>query len=200
MSPVLEMDAKINLARASVLLIESTTHAVDLLGQIVKGFGVRDVFRCITIEEAEKVVAGRTVDLVVIEPNLREGDGYGFINRLRHSKEEPNCYAPIIMTSGPAYASAVGRTRDTGANFYVAKPITPLVLLERIMWIARDKRPFVDCPAYVGPERRFKFEGPPPGCEGRRASDVKDPIGAAVAPNLSQDEISTMIKPQRVSL
>ena len=162
MSPPLEMDTKINLARASVLLIESTTHAVDLLGQIVKGLGVREVFRCVTIEEAEKVIAGRQVDLVVIEPNLREDDGFKFIDRLRHSKEEPNCYVPIIMTSGPAYASAVGRTRDIGANFFVAKPITPHVLLERILWIARDKRPFVVCEAYIGPERRFKFEGPPP--------------------------------------
>ncbi len=200
MSEVLDADAKVNLSRASVLLVESTQHAVDLLAQIVKGFGVRDIFRCISIEEAEKVLSSKSLDLIVMEPNLREGDGYAFISNLRRSKVEPNCNVPAIIASGPAFSSAVAQTRDCGANFYISKPLTPHVLLERLLWIGREKRQFVDCPTYVGPDRRFKFEGPPPGCEGRRATDAKDPIGQPAAPNLSQDEISSMIKPQRVAL
>lgn len=200
MSDVLDADAKVNLSRASVLLVESTQHAVDLLAQIVKGFGVKDIYRCTSIDEADKVLASKQIDLIVIEPNLREGNGYDFISTMRQSKAEPNCHVPTIVTSGPAFSSEVAQTRDCGANFYISKPITPHVLLERVLWVGREKRQFVECSTYVGPDRRFRFEGPPPGSEGRRASDAHDPLGAASAPNLSQDEISSMFKPQRVVL
>ena len=57
---------------------------------------------------------------------------------------------------------------------FVAKPLTPSVVLQRIHWVASDKRQFVDVVdgSYVGPDRRFKFEGPPPGSEGRRETDL----------------------------
>ena len=90
--------------------------------------------------------------------------------------------------------------RDVGANFVVAKPLSAAVLLQRVLWVGRDRRPFVNAENYVGPDRRFKFEGPPPGTEGRRESDLRQPIGAATEPNLSQEEVDVLVRPQRVSL
>ena len=38
----------------------------------------------------------------------------------------------------------------------------------------------------------------PPGVVGRRATDLSIEIGAATEPNMSQDEIDSLIKPMRV--
>ncbi len=42
----------INLADATVMLLESSQHALDVLSQIIFGFGVREVVRCLSVEEA----------------------------------------------------------------------------------------------------------------------------------------------------
>lgn len=68
------------------------------------------------------------------------------------------------------------------------------------MFVARDKRPFVEVGRYIGPDRRFKFEGPPSDSDGRRDGDLKAPLGSADEPNLSQNEIDKMVKPQRVMI
>lgn len=193
--------ARINLSLASVLLLDASEHGLDILTQVVKGLGAQDVHRCMTAVEAEALVNRVPVDLILVDPNLKDEDGYKFIRNVRRSSTAAVRVVPIILISGFSTANNVARARDVGANFFVAKPITPKVLLDRILWIGRDTRQFVDVEgSYCGPDRRFKFEGPPPGCEGRRADDLRPPLGDANAPNMSQDEVAFMIKPQRVQL
>lgn len=193
-------NTSVNLTDIHVLLLEGNQHALDILGNMFTGFGARNLHRCLTIEEAERILNGRNVDLIVLEPSLKDEDGIEFLKRLRRSGKEPNRFAPIIVMHGHVKNSDLARIRDSGANFVISKPLTPGVLLQRVLWVASDRRPFVDMPHYVGPDRRFKFEGPPKGSDGRRSTDVKDPLGEMTEPNLSQDEINGMIKPQRVSL
>ncbi|HYD88813.1 MAG TPA: response regulator [Vitreimonas sp.] len=192
---------RINLALASVLLLDASDHNLDILTQVLKGLGAQDVHRCLTIAEAERVINRIAVDLIIVDPNLKKEDGHSFVEWVRRSTPDPTRAVPIIMISGYSTLTTVHRARDAGANFFVAKPITPKVLLDRILWIGRDNRNFIEVASgYCGPERRFKFEGPPPGCEGRRHDDLKAPIGDSMTPNMSQDEVNTMIKPQRVQL
>lgn len=192
--------ARVNLSKAVVLVVETTSHSAEMLGQILKGFGVAETHRVDSVRDADKLIKTKSFDLIIIDPDVKDGDGYEFLRSLRASQVEPNCYAPIILISGHARVSNVKRARDTGANFFISKPISPSILLQRILWIARDKRPFVDAGRYIGPDRRFKFEGPPPDSEGRRSNDIKDPLGDASEPNMSQFEIDDLIKPQKVSI
>jgi DNA-binding response OmpR family regulator len=196
----IDPNVRINLAKACVLLIDSSQHSLDMMVQIMKGFGVAEVHRCLGIKEAERMIRSKTFDMLVIDPNVSDGDGYAFLSELRHSGGGANAFVPVILVSGHVHATDVARARDTGANYFVAKPITPNVLLQRIMFVSRDKRPFVEVGKYIGPDRRFKFEGPPVGSDGRRDNDLKAPLGSADEPNLSQNEIDTMIKPQRVMI
>ncbi|MES1199522.1 MAG: response regulator [Pseudomonadota bacterium] len=192
---------RVNLAMAHVLLIDASQHSLDILAQVIRGFGAEHVYRATNVAEAEQTLNRVSIDLIVIDPALKDGDGFAFLNALRRSKNEPNCYAPVILISGHSRRADVARARDTGASFFIVKPIKPTVLLERILWIGRDKRPFVEVSSgYCGPDRRFKFEGPPIGSDGRRQDDMSSAIGGAAAPNLSDDELSFMLKPQKVSL
>lgn len=194
-------NARINLSKASVLLVDGSQHSLDMMVQIMKGFGAAEVQRCQGVKDAERIVRSKAFDLMIIDPNLSDGDGYAFLRELRHSTSgSPNAFVPVILVSGHAKASDVAKARDTGANYFVAKPLTPNVLLQRIMFVSKDKRPFVEVGAYIGPDRRFKFEGPPPGSDGRRENDLKSPLGSADEPNMSQNEIDMLIKPQRVMI
>jgi len=191
---------RVNLNLASVLLLDSSEHGLDILTQVIKGLGAQDIHRCASAADAVELLQRTTVDLILIDPSLKDEDGYDFIRSVRRSPSSAHRTAPIILISGHSTAGAVQRARDCGANFFVAKPITPKTLLDRILWISRDNRQFIDVEGgYCGPDRRFKFEGPPPGSPGRRAEDLK-PLSESHTPNMSQEEVDFMIKPQRVQL
>lgn len=195
----LDPEARFNLSNASVLVLDASQHALDVITQILKGFGVANVHRFDTVQAATKFFNHRSVDLIIVDPSVEDGRGYDFVVDLRHSGKAC-AMAPVILVSGHVRKAAVNRARNTGANYVVTKPLSPTTLLQRILWVAKDRRPFVEVGCYIGPDRRFKFEGPPSGSSGRRADDLKDPLGDADEPNLSQDELDAFVRPQRVTI
>lgn len=194
----------INLRSASILLIDSNEQGLSILTQAVKGFGAKWMLRAQTFNEAKDIAEKSTVDLVICEGAFSgdEGpDGFDFVRWLRRSELDPNAFTPVIITCGHTSQANVERARDCGANFILAKPIVPQVLLERILWIARDERAIVGCEAYVGPDRRFKNQGPPLGTKGRRSSDLSATVSKVVkGPSMSQDEIDNLMLPQKAQL
>ena len=190
--------ARFNLERASVLLLEDSGMGMSILVQILTGFGAKFLHRCETVAEAKDVIGKAEVDLVVCD--AMGGEGYDFIRWLRASRIEPNRFAPVMLIAGHTPGHAVERARDCGAHFIMAKPLTPIAVLERILWIAREGRRFVECDTYVGPDRRFKNVGVPPGMTGRRRADLQGEIGEAQSPNMEQELIDSMVKTRRVEL
>ena len=166
----------INLERVCVMLLEQSDHGRKISAQILRGFGIRDIRACRTMDEARALTNSLQFDLVIADPSALGGQGMDFLRWLRRSEKNANRFVPIILVSGHSTSAAVMLSRDAGANFFVAKPFTPKVLLERILFIARDKRPYVDAGTYVGPDRRWKGDGPPDGTPGRRGGDMNSEI------------------------
>jgi CheY-like chemotaxis protein len=184
---------RINLEKAQTLLVESNQQGMEILSQVLHGFGARAQHKCATIAQAWEVLNLTELDLIVCATDLADGDGYDFIAELRRSQLDPNRYASVVMLSGHTPMSQVRKARDCGAHMVVAKPITPTVLLQRIVWIAKEPRAFIEAPSYVGPDRRFQNLGPPPGMEGRRRDDLPLEVGEASTPNLAQDDIDALL-------
>ncbi|HQR87896.1 MAG: two-component system response regulator [Caulobacter sp. 12-67-6] len=197
---VLQPSTRINLEKASVLVLDDNGPSLDILSQVVSGFGVNQLSRAESVKEAQALVATKTFDLIISDVQIPEVDGIEFINWLRREAPETNRYVPVILVTGHTRTTDIFRTRDAGANFTVAKPITPKVLLERIFWVAREERAFIECDTYAGPDRRFKYEGPPIGVEGRRRDDLPAEVGTAQEANMSQDEINSLMKVAKVQI
>lgn len=198
--PALDPNARINLSKARLLLIDGNEHAIDLLGKMAHGLGFQDVTRALNAAEANAALKREQIDLIITEARIGEDDAYGLIRELRRAADSANRYCPVIVTQGHVRPEDVANSRDAGANFVLLKPITPQVLLQRILWVLRDKRNFVEAPNYVGPDRRFKFEGPPIGSDGRRKDDVAPSLSAESGENMSQSELAELLKPQKVVL
>jgi CheY-like chemotaxis protein len=199
---MLELDKKtrLNLDQARALLIEDPQPGAEILSQVFFGYGVRNPVRCVSTDEAMARLEEEPFELIVCDGDLPGGQAYDFVMRLRRSALEPNRYCPVILLSAHTPSAYVQKARDCGANFVVAKPIRPMVLLERIVWVCGDSRIFVELDNYVGPDRRFQFLGPPPGVEGRRKGD-REALGEAATPNLTQDEIDGVFgKPQKAQI
>lgn len=195
-----ESRARFNLNRASVLLLEETPLGMSILVQILTGFGAKVLHRCETVAEAEATVQKVELDLMIVDAMGASGAGYDFVSWLRRSGIQPNCYVPVLLTAGHTPNGAVNKARDCGAHFIIAKPLTPISVLERILWISKEGRRFVECDSYVGPDRRFKNEGVPAGMAGRRRDDLPPEVGESQGPNMEQEMIDGMLKTRRVQI
>ncbi len=198
--PLLSSTAKIDLSHSRALLLDDNRTHLDMLSSVLTGFDLRKQNKCETAEAARSAIYGAQFDLVLVEAAMASEDGFGFIRWLRREGPENNRHVPVLVVTSSTRKDQVAAARDSGANFVVAKPVTPQILLQRIVWLGHDRREFVDCETYAGPDRRFKAFGPPIGMKGRRHDDLSANIGAASEPNMSQNEIDMLMKPARVSL
>jgi DNA-binding response OmpR family regulator len=191
---------RINLERICVLIVDKNLQSLDIIGSALTGFGVRSPIKCQSVKDAKDAIRKSSLDLVITDAVMPEETGYDLIRWLRSDAGELNKYVPAMICAGHTQLSRVLMARDCGAHFIVAKPITPNILLQRIFWLAREERSFVECDSYVGPDRRFKRLGPPAGTEGRRSDDLRGKLRDAGEPNLSQEEIDSFMKPARVAI
>ena len=196
MSDKQSLDTKLYFGALSLVLLEANDLEAEILSQVFNGFKVRSITRLKSTTEAQSHLEREAVQLVAVGTTQQEAgapDEYDFIRWLRRSKQDVVRTAPVILLTGHTLQRNVVRARDCGASFVIAKPITPIVIYDRILWLAKDARAFVNQPTYAGPDRRFRKSGPPPGTDGRRHDDLSLEVGEAKAPNLSQSEIDAML-------
>ena len=190
------LDTRLYFGALSLVLLEANELEAEILMQVFSGFKVRSISRTKSTTEAQNHLDREGAQLIVVGTTPQEDGGpdeYDFIRWIRASKNETVRTAPVILLTGHTLERNVMRARDCGASFVVAKPITPLVIYDRIVWLAKDSRAFVNVASYAGPDRRFKKSGPPSGTDGRRHDDLSLKVGEAKAPNLSQSEIDAML-------
>jgi DNA-binding response OmpR family regulator len=198
-APAPVLDQRLYFGGLSVLALESSLLELDLLVQVLTGFKVRTLARFTQAEAAWAHLEHEPADLLFVGSSTGAMDEFEFIRKLRRAKDVATRMAPTILLTGHTQRANVLRARDCGASFVVAKPILPKVLYSRIVWLAKDRRDFIDVESYCGPNRRFQNQGPPAGMEGRRSDDLPLSIGRPVEDNMSQDEIDALMNPKGVT-
>lgn len=195
--PPFRRQERVNLSTAEVLIVGADPEGVEVLAEMFAGFGVHTPRRCASRAEAQTIVGEKELNLVVVDSALADSDGDVFISWLRRCGS-PNAWAPAILVTGHTTPSQIFKGRDAGASFVIRKPVPPLVMMQRIVWLLNDQRSFVTSPNYYGPDRRVRSVGPPVGMRGRRHDDLSVDVGEAKTPNLEQDEIDALFQPKAV--
>lgn len=170
----IDRKTRINLSKTRILLLDDHTYGGAIPAQMLMGLGARRFIRCTSLEEAQGRVVQDEFQLFIVNANLRSALAFDFINWLRHADLQPNSFAPVILVTGHTQRSLVEKARDCGANAVMAKPVSPQAVLERIMWVASEKRRFVQCGSYLGPDRRFRKKRPAGAATGRRSHDPSE--------------------------
>ena len=169
------------------LIVDDNIQSLDLVSAILMGFGINKTVKCGSAAEARDALLCRVFDLIIIDCEMPDEDGYGLVRHIRSDPQGPNFTAPVLMMSAVTPRSKVEAARDDGANFTIAKPVSPITLLERMLWIAQSSRMFISDPGYCGPDRRFRTVPLPDGMSERRNADLI--LTAKPERALSQDEI-----------
>ncbi len=80
------------------------------------------------IEALEKLPA-LAVDLLIVDVNMPQMDGFTFLSKLR-GQEGPFASIPALITSTESGQQDFEAARAAGANFYLVKPIDRETLVE----------------------------------------------------------------------
>jgi CheY-like chemotaxis protein len=178
------------------LVVDGDRQGVIVLLDMLHGLGISSVKVVESGADAKDHLADSSCDLCICEATLPDMPGTEFVKWLRQC-EDPLRFLPTLVLTGYADLNHVTAFRDAGAHLVVRKPASPQALYDRIAWISKPRRVFVEADSYIGPDRRFKSLGPPDGA-GRRHTDLSTEIGDAIDPNMSQDEIDSLMRPTKV--
>lgn len=158
------MQKDYNLEKLSFMVIEDNKHMSSLVRSILGAFGVRNVVEVADGAEALKVLKHQPADIVICDWMMQPMDGIEFVRLVRNSQSSPNPFVPIIMLTAHTQVARVFEARDAGANEFLAKPISPKKLYDRIRAIIESQRPYIKLKTYFGPDRRRKvseaYKGP----------------------------------------
>ena len=72
-------------------------------------------------------------DLVLMDIQLPEMDGYEATRYIRKTLPPPKCHVPIIAVTAHAMRSEAQKCSEAGMNGYISKPFSPKILYEGIM-------------------------------------------------------------------
>ncbi len=111
-----------------VMLVDDSRTMRNIEKNVLAQLGYTDVVEAADGLEALTVAAAEKPDLILLDWNMPNMDGLGFIQKFRQSDKQ----TPIIMVTTEAEKRRVVEAIKAGVNNYVVKPFTPDVLGGRI--------------------------------------------------------------------
>lgn len=162
---------RINFHGVTTLLVDSDGYTRGLVAQMLRGFGMESPILAGNGAEAKNVLQHQCPDLCIFEAVLPDMTSAELIRSIRKLKT-PLRFVPVIVLTGYTQLHMVARARDGGANIVIKKPVSPRALFDRLVWVARVARPFIEVGDFIGPDRRFRSIEPPDGQYKRDTDDA----------------------------
>lgn len=170
-----------DLSNVSVLVVEKHSHMRTILRQVLRQFGIANVF-----DAADPAVGFQRYkdcfpDIVILDwsPDF---DGLGLVTKIRTGEDAANPWVPVIMCTANTEKRHIVEARDVGATEYLLKPVSAKSIYDRIVSVVDDARAFVRTKSFTGPDRRRSAV--PFGGEERR----KDNLAMAIPkPRTAED-------------
>ena len=106
---------------------------------------------CSTIKEAEEKFRQQTFDLLILDVNLPDGSGFELCRKIRKSSK-----VSIILLTARDMELDIVRGLECGADDYITKPFSTMVLRARIRALLRRTAPEQETDYAQGPFR-FQF-------------------------------------------
>jgi two-component system chemotaxis response regulator CheY len=109
-----------------VLVVDDAATVRMYHKKILEGAGF-SVDEAINGMEALEKAEVNDYDLYVVDVNMPQLDGYSFVKKIRGSGDIKQ--TPVIMVSTESEENDKEKAFETGANFYLVKPVKPNELL-----------------------------------------------------------------------
>ncbi|MDA1325223.1 MAG: response regulator [Proteobacteria bacterium] len=171
-----------DLAGINVLLVNDNIHMRRIIRTILVSLGVKNITEAEDTSSGLKEARNADLDLIICSWLMDVIEGPEFVQLIRRGENSVNPYIPIIMMSAFTERFRVMQARDAGVNEFLAKPVSPTSLYQRIVSIIEKPRPFIRIASFFGPCRRRQTLGPPHGIAERRQTNPTPTAAPAEKP------------------
>jgi DNA-binding response OmpR family regulator len=154
------------------------------------GQGFRYIMVTDRMSVIETAVATNSVDLMVCDTELPDGNLYDLLYKIRHHELGDNPFIVVTALITAPTPKMVKKIFDAGCDDLIPKPISTGLLFERVLKLARNRKPFVVTSDYIGPNRRAKVR---PGTQQIPEIDVPNPLNAKATDDTSAADLQAEI-------
>ena len=139
---------------ARFLVVDDHQPMREILKSLLFGLGARQVQEARDAAQAFEMMRFASFDILLTDYDMEGETGVQLARRLRRADGNANRRIAIIMVTGRAEGPVILSARDAGVDEYLIKPLTTVSLCQKIEAVLAKRRPFIDTPGYVGPDRR----------------------------------------------
>jgi two-component system, cell cycle response regulator DivK len=115
----------------TILYIEDNPDNMLLVQRALESRGYR-MLKAENGVDGITMAEGNRIDLVLLDINLPDLDGYEVAKRLRKSSKTELAYIPIIAVTANALKGDAARALEAGCDVYMSKPIDIRELWARV--------------------------------------------------------------------
>lgn len=115
----------------NILCIEDNPDNMLLVKRVLEARGY-NVLEARNGTEGLSMAQDQTVDLILLDINLPDVDGYEIARQLRSSMKNQLLYVPIIAITANALRGDAEKALEAGCDVYMAKPINIRELWARV--------------------------------------------------------------------
>jgi two-component system cell cycle response regulator DivK len=116
---------------SNILYIEDNPDNMLLVKRALEAHGYR-LFQAMTGVDGVAVAEREAVDLILLDINLPDIDGYEVAGRIRHSAKQALHHVPIIAITANALKGDAEKALSAGCDVYMSKPINIRELWARV--------------------------------------------------------------------
>jgi DNA-binding response OmpR family regulator len=147
-----------NLRELEISIIEKKTFAQSILNSVLKELGVGKINCFESFSDAVYAMNEFVPDIVVTDWSS-DYSALEFLDWIRNGDSSPEPFLPVIIMSNNCALGNIKQARDTGVDEFLARPISPSILYDRICRIIRVRPIFVKTSDFFGPNRRRSDRG-----------------------------------------
>ncbi|MDR1089754.1 MAG: response regulator [Prevotella sp.] len=137
--------------KQTVLIVDDNKDIVWLISDILSGsYHIRSAYN---VTEALKIIESETLSLIITDIMMPGMDGLEFINKLKNDKLTK--HIPLVIVSAKISEKDQAEGLDIGADVYLTKPFSPLVLRSVINRLLAVKDELKDY--FYSPESAYKY-------------------------------------------
>jgi response regulator RpfG family c-di-GMP phosphodiesterase len=128
--------ASSNKVKKVILAIDDIPVSLSTIRSILKDD--YDVRLAKTVKLAIQILNVVRVDLILLDIEMPNVSGFDFLRYLRSIPEKKNI--PVIFVTGHKNADLINEAVKIGANGYVLKPISPRILMSKIISVLEERK------------------------------------------------------------
>jgi len=146
-------DTLLDLSALRFLTVDDSAEMRSLITNMLFSLGAHNFLDAGDGTEALEIMGVNHIDVVLTDWMMSPIDGIEFTRHIRTAPDSRFQTVPIIMISGYTEARHVTKARNAGVTEFLAKPVSPIALYQRIEEVILRPRQFIRTENYTGPDR-----------------------------------------------